>query len=635
MPAAAPPLTPPAIRALPALLVNQIAAGEVVDRPASVVKELVDNAIDAGATRITVEIEHGGIELIRVADNGHGIDPDQLPLALAPHATSKIARAADLDQIATLGFRGEALASIASVSRLSLRSRTAAHPGAALIEAEGDTLKPIAPAPGPVGTVVTVKNLFFNTPARRKFLRTPATEQAKCIDMVGSLAMSHPAIAFTATNDGRAALDLPPDQSPRERAIAVLGPELAAEFLEVSADDPGPPSPLPGTSPSGPIALWGLIGRPSVARASAQAQHIFVNGRPIRDRSIMHALREAYRGLIDPSRYPAAALMLELPPNSVDVNVHPTKAEVRFREPSRVHGLILRSVRDALRAADLTPAMPTGFAPAAAGWATHGPRGILPASSWPSETRAHAPVAYDDLRRAVEGLGGTLPAAPPPEYAHAPVPLPATLDPAGAPAALPTAVPAARVLQVHSSFLVTQDEQGMVIIDQHALHERVMFEKLLARLGADSAATLESQRLLTPAVVPVSPAQADLLGPLTPLLTRIGISAEPLGPTTLGVHAFPTFLFDRGVDPVEFLTELFATAEASAFAPATEEALHTVLDMMACKAAIKAGDRLSDTELGDILALRDQIERSSSCPHGRPTSIRLTIGELEKRFGRT
>ncbi|MFN0011638.1 MAG: DNA mismatch repair endonuclease MutL [Phycisphaerales bacterium] len=646
---ASPPLLP-TIRALPALVVNQIAAGEVVERPASIVKELIDNALDAGATRIALEIEQGGIELIRVSDDGHGIPLDQLALALAPHATSKLADSADLDRIATMGFRGEALASIASVSRLSIRSRTAAQPAAAVIEAEGDRIGPALPASGPVGSVVTVKNLFFNTPARRKFLRTPATEQAKCIDMLTSLAMSHPAIAFTATCDGRTNIDLPPGQSPRERLVAVLGNELQSELIEVSADDNGPPG-----STSGPLTLWGLVGRPSIARATAQAQHVFVNGRPIRDRSIMHALKEAFRGLLDPHRYPTGVLLIEVPPDAVDVNVHPTKAEVRFREPSRMHSLVLRSVRDALQRADLTPAISgNGFGGGGFGSGGFGPRGVLPpVESAPAGTptsrftdyftreipaQTGGRLSYDDVRRAVAGEGadggggqgqpGTAPANMGTHVDHS----------AGEPSLLMPR-PSSRVLQVHNSFLVTQDEQGMVIIDQHALHERVMFEKLLARVGAQDAAgspaKLESQRLLTPAIVPVSPAQADRLADLTPLLERIGIAAAPLGPTTLGVHAFPTFLFDRGVDPVEFLSELFDKAEATGFTPQSEEALHEVLDMMACKAAIKAGDHLSDTELGDILAMRDRIERSSNCPHGRPTSIRLTVKELEKRFGRT
>jgi DNA mismatch repair protein MutL len=620
-----PPASRASIRRLPPLLVNQIAAGEVVERPASVVKELVENSLDAGASRVRLEIEQGGIELIRISDDGCGIPAAELPLAIAPHATSKIHTPQDLDRIGTLGFRGEALASIASVARLEIRSRPADAAAAAIIEIEGGDERPVRPAAGPVGTAIAVRNLFFNTPARRKFLRTPQTEQQRCLDALRDLAIGHPGRGFVAVVDGRTVLDLPPGQSPRERALAILGPELKDQLLEVSADR---------FDDARGVALWGLAGRPEIARATAQAQHVVLNGRVVRDKTIAHAIKEAYRGLIEPGRYPTAVLMIEMDPSAVDVNVHPAKTEVRFRDSGVVHGVVLRAIRDALHAADLTPTT-SSVLPSFAG-----PRAILPTSGGGAvQTRPAGVEAFVERFR-----------SPPPSIAHSPIDFTAMrreLDPiadATAPAALssaspevqaptwPQPVPASRVLQVHNSYLLTQDEHGVVIVDQHALHERVMFEQLIARV---QAAPLETQRLLMPAVVPASPAQIESLPALTPLLAKIGVEAEPLGPTQLAVHAFPTFLFDRGVDPVEFMTDLFERADAEGFAPGGEQALHEVLDMMACKAAVKAGDKMSEAELTELLRLRDAVERSSNCPHGRPTTVRLTIRELERLFKRS
>jgi DNA mismatch repair protein MutL len=623
------------IRPLPDLLVNQIAAGEVVDRPASVVKELVENSLDAGATRITVDLEQGGIELVRVSDDGCGIPAEQLSLALAPHATSKIGEARDLERIGTLGFRGEALASIASVSRLALRSRTASDTGASLIEADGDRASDVRPAPGPVGTSLSVKNLFFNTPARRKFLRTPQTEQGRCLDVVRDLAMANPAVGFAATCDGRRVLDLPPGQSPRERALAVMGTELTEQVVEVHADE---------LDDSRGVAIWGLAGLPVLARGTNQAQHVFLNGRVIRDKTIQHAIKEAYRGLIEPGRHPTCMLMLEMDPGAVDVNVHPAKVEVRFRDSSLIHSVVLRSIREALRRADLTPTLGTA---GGSGLGSVDTRAILPplppVQISPAGVgafvdyfkrqipeRTQGDLSYEAIRAAMEPPAA--PAIPPmplhPGFAPTPVPM----QPSYSPVPLPTPRPVDRVLQVHKSYLVTEDDQGVVIVDQHALHERVMFEQLLARIRE---APLESQRLLTPSVVPAAPAQIDRLADLAPLLRRLGIEAEPIGPTSVAVHAFPTFLFDKGVDPVECMGELLERAEADDFVPGSEQTLHEVLDMMACKAAIKAGDRMSESELTELVRLRDAVERSSNCPHGRPTSIRLTIRDLEKLFRRT
>ena len=681
------------IRALPPLLVNQIAAGEVIERPASVVKELLDNAIDAGATRIALEIEAGGIELIRVTDNGCGVPLEQAALMLAPHATSKIASAEDLDRIATMGFRGEALASIVSVSRVRVRSRSRDEASAWVIEAEGDRADGPRPAAGPVGTCVEARNLFFNTPARRKFLRTPQTEQQHCLDVVRDLACAHPGIGFVASCDGRAALDLAPAPGARERALDVLGRDLESQLVEASADR---------FDDARGVLLWGIVGLPSIARATTRAQRVYINGRPVRDRTIQHALQEAYRGLMPHDRKPTAALLLEMAPEAVDVNVHPTKAEVRFRDSGLVHSVVLRAVREALRKADLTPMVEGAFgARTESRWSG----GVLPGAGVDTSDRARsgsdgsnsptpttlgaaagafveffrrAPGGgaaqrfdYDSVRQAVEpdrsaadaldsAHGGVrLTEGGSSESGARSLPLPALTEgeargvSGGAPSgALPLPTPGTRMLQVHNSFVVTQDEEGLVIVDQHALHERVMFEAIMERLrvapcapgasapggapGTSAAGTgsLESQRLLTPSIASVAPSHVEILEALRPTLTRLGIEASPIGPTSVAVHAFPTLLFERGVEAGEFIAETLERAERDGVPASEEGVIHEIVDMMACKAAVKAGDRMSGVELAALLDLRETVERASSCPHGRPTSIRLSVRELERRFGR-
>jgi DNA mismatch repair protein MutL len=586
-----------AIHVLPPLLVNQIAAGEVVERPASVVKELVENALDAGASRIDIAIESGGRDLIRVTDDGHGIPFDELALAIAPHATSKISSTEDLDAIATLGFRGEALASLASVSRMSVVSRPTDAEEAGRIDVEGDRGDAPRPAAGPPGTTVTVHNLFFNTPARRKFLRTDATETGRITEAVEALALGHPQVGFTFTANSRRTLDLPAGEAPRDRMLSVLGRELEPELLDLSATDGG-------------VAIHGLAGRPDIARGTTRHQHVFINGRPITDRAVTHAIKEAYRGLIDPARHPTIVLFMEIDPKQVDVNVHPTKAQVRFRTPSLVHGAVLHAIRGALTAADLTPEVSIAPAGVSAPFGS----GLAAAPGSASEFVEHfrrldprqKGFVYSEVKQALETE---------------------TLDAE----ILPAIRPVQDVLQVHSSYLVTQDEQGLLIIDQHALHERVMFETLI---DAVRKGNLESQRLLMPAMIEVDPAQVEQLETLQPLLRKIGIEAEPAGPAAIAVHAFSSFLFERNVEPPDFIGALLEKASGEGLADDAEAAMHGTLDMMACKAAVKAGDRLSDREITELLKQRERVERSSSCPHGRPTTLRLTIRDLEKQFGR-
>ena len=603
------------IRRLDPLVVNQIAAGEVVDRPASVVRELVENALDAGATRIEVAIEGGGRELIRVSDDGCGIPADELPLAVAAHATSKISSVDDLERIATMGFRGEALASIASVARLRIVSRTREAVAASSLEAEGGSVGRPQPAAGPASTTITVRTLFHNVPARRKFLRGEASEAARVVETVEALAIAQPSVAFTVRSGedgGRTLLDLPATGDLRRRVLDCLGRELEPAMLEANADD-------------ALLSIWGLVGKPELAKPNARHLRIHVNGRPISDRALIHAVREAYRGLVEPGRTPVAAIFLELDPAEVDVNVHPQKSEVRFRSPAAVHQAVRRSVRAALGGEDLVPewTLPEGGGGSAPTWSR-------PATAPVSGTGRAAGVAVEP--RSPVAIPG-----PRPDTTWSELLETARGEAAvsGDPASLPLPVERLRILQVDDAYVIAADRDGIVIVDQHALHERVMFERLLARIGAGD---LPSQRLLAPAIVEASPVEIAALTRIETLCRRIGLELSPAGPRSVAVHAFPVLLFERKVDPAGFARELLARAadEERDLATPTglEAALAETLDMMACKAAVKAGDRLSDLELAEILRLRDETERGTNCPHGRPTSVRISRAELDRRFGR-
>jgi DNA mismatch repair protein MutL len=631
------------IRTLPTLVINQIAAGEVIERPASVVKELTENALDAGATHINLTIEEGGAQLIRISDDGIGIPAEELKLAVSPHATSKITASDELEAIGTLGFRGEALASIASISRLRITSRPTTEAGiaeaAAVLEVEGDQVTGPTPAPGKPGTVIEVRDLFFNTPARRKFMRSPASEFGHINDTLARIAMVNPDCGFTLTHNGRTVRDLPRNQSRRERCIDLLGKDLEEGLLEFDHhDDPS----------RGSAHAWGLAGLPSLARATSKFQHVCINGRPIKNRNLMHAIKEAYRGLMPPDKFPMVVLFIDLDPSHVDVNVHPQKAEVRFRHPSHVHGLVLTALRQRLLGADLTPA--ATFRPTIPQIGSTEPVAAAPirtTDEFVDYFKAMDPkqkgFVYQEVKEqlkqemaeevaveddAFEQALLSRQAAEPDDTSHQPLET-SHLD----------------ILQIHDSYVVTQDEHGLVIIDQHALHERVMFEELRKRILEDKS-SLESQRLLMPDVVKADDARQAKLDELRPLLDRLGIEADPIGPGQVAVHAFPSLLFSRNVKVGPFMEELLDKAEAGAFDKLDlgggtdqqlpeEAALHEVLDMMSCKAAIKAGDKMSEQELAALLAKRDQIERSSNCPHGRPTTLRLTLKDLERQFGRS
>ena len=574
------------IRKLSTILINQIAAGEVVDRPASIVKELVENAIDAGSTRVAIQLLHGGKDSIRITDNGTGIAPDELTLAVTPHATSKITEEADLSAIASLGFRGEALASIGSISHLVIKSRRKEDESGTQIEVNGGVMAQPKPVAASVGTAVDVKRLFFNTPARRKFLKSDGAETTRVRDVVQRLAASHHDVAFTFVSGEKTLLEYP-SQSSKERILSIFGRELDGELVEFAGAIKD-------------VTLWGLVGKPSISRPTSRHIRVHVNGRSISDSSITHALKEAFRGLIEPKRWPTAAIFLEMEPSLVDVNVHPQKSEVRFSDRDSIWRLVNKTIASALAKEDIVPAyIPTvnaGMQSSGAGFqASFGP------TSTPS-------FSVDQTRSAVTGIE-----------------LPSQATP------LPTIMGPDSVMQVQKCFLVTQDEQGILIIDQHALHERIMFEEFSERIAKGN---LESQRLLVPDAFDADSGQLDAIQIHRPLFEKLGIDVSASGPASISVYALPTLLVSRNVDGASFIRELLDKLGQSNFPSSEEEVLSEVLDMMSCKAAIKAGDYLNPRELADLLKKRKEIERGSNCPHGRPTTMRLSIEELEQRFGR-
>ncbi|HDZ21706.1 hypothetical protein LCGC14_0284670 [marine sediment metagenome] len=612
-------------------LINKIAAGEVIERPASIVKELIENALDAGATAIDVVVEDGGKKLIAVTDNGGGMGPDDLAMAFAPHATSKIADESDLFDIHTLGFRGEALASIASVSHAHIRTRRSDAEGGCEVNASGDTVGDVRPCAAAAGTTATVRDLFFNTPARRKFMKTANTEISHISEQVTRQALPHAPVAFSLRHNDRSIVKLPAAASTAQRIADAFGDDLADTLMPISATHDG-------------LDIVGLIGPPTAARSSGKWQYIFVNGRYIRDRLLSHALREAYRGRVDPNRWPVAFLFIQIAPDRVDVNVHPTKIEVRFQDSRHVHSALLGALRDALNKAMLAPTAILDDAE------------IAPLSG-ADTTDVEAP--HQSLRDAMADFFRSAPqrqphltfpqsphrdrtdaapaAASPAQRAwpipHPQVAAPATTAPEPSPAEglpSPPQVLHTSAIQVHNTYLVVAEQDGLIIVDQHALHERILYNDLKRRL-AD--APLASQRLLIPKTLTVTAAEADTLTEAGGLLGKLGIVVEPFGPASVAVQQFPTLLTERKVEAELFLRDLLDTLADDETADA-ERALEAVLQLIACKAAVKAGDPLTPAEIEDLLARRQALEKGSACPHGRPTTLKLTLRDLEKQFAR-
>jgi len=592
-------------------MINMIAAGEVIERPASVVKELVENGIDAGATEITVAVEDGGRRLISVTDNGCGMDADDLATAFESHATSKIKSISDLHGVATLGFRGEALPSIASVALLRAVSRTRDSDQAHGIEFDCGQKGPVAPCSGDYGTTISVRDLFYKLPARRKFLRTANTEMGHISEQVTRIALGRPALSLTLLHNGKEVLRLTANQSLKLR-IGALFPMLPIE----------PPDGLIETQTREKnVHIHALLGRPSVSRSNSHFQYSFLNGRFIRDKFITHAIKEAYRGLLEPNRFPVVFLFMEMPPEDYDVNVHPTKIEVRFYNSNLVHSQILGALRETLLGTDLhiSAALPTAGGTPPSDAPTQQARRQEIADAMAEFFRTHRPTHTQqqfDLQ----------PRGPVHQRAGGPGDLPRPETPLHVAADIEER----KYIQIHDSYIVEQTEEGFVIIDQHALHERMLYETLRRRVGRDK---LESQRLLLPESFEVTDAQAGAIDNNAPLIAKLGIEIVPFGPKTYAVQAFPTLLAKAA--PIEFVQDLIdllaeKTAELNA-----EDLLDEVLNMAACKAAIKAGQRLTDSEIQQLLADRELYESTTRCPHGRPTTIRFSMSELEKQFKRT
>ena len=629
------------IHVLSERLVNQIAAGEVIERPASVVKELLENAVDAQASRIRLEVEEAGKKLIRASDDGMGMTPDDAALALASHATSKIAAAEDLEGITTLGFRGEALASIASVADVRLVTRTAKALVATEVAVSGGKATEPRPTSGPVGTTIEVRNLFRYVPARRKFLKTDATEMGHITEAVTRTALAYPSVHLAVTHNGRSVYELPPSEGVRRRIGAFFGPDLAEALLEVSSEEPAG-------------RLWGLVGSPSAARATAATQYLFLNGRYVRDRSLLHALREAYRGLLEGRRQPVAFLFLTVPPERVDVNVHPTKIEVRLRDQHLLYGQVLSAVRERLLGPGITPSLatPTVSAPGQAAPSDEAADETGPAGgeatgeredrvrravadflrSPPAQRQERLPLAgrspgaprrssadedTRDLTRLRQGYGGQAVAAR--QDVHRPT----------GGEGEPPQVPRSRAVQLHNTYLVAESDDGILIVDQHALHERVLFDQMMERL---EAGPLASQRLLVPVTLAVSDREMAAVEQHREALGRLGIEVEAMGPRDVGIQAFPPLL--ERADPAGTLRDFLEWVLAMETAPTPRQVLESLAHVAACRSAVKAGEPLKAEEIEALLAHREAAEMASTCPHGRPTALVLRRKDLEKQFGR-
>ena len=624
----------PHIQLLSPRLANQIAAGEVVERPASVVKELVENALDAGATRVDIELEQGGVKLIRVRDDGFGIHESDLPLALSRHATSKILTLDDLEAVGTLGFRGEALASISSVSRLSLTSRTAEQEAASRVEVEGrDMDAKISPAAHPVGTTVEVRDLFFNTPARRKFLRTEKTEFNHVDECVRRQALARFDAGFTLRHNQRVVQSLRPAESgiDKERRISALcGQQFIDNAVVIEAEASG-------------LRLWGWVALPTFSRSQADLQYFFVNGRVIRDKLVAHAVRQAYRDVLYNNRHPAFVLYLEVDPATVDVNVHPTKHEVRFRDGRLVHDFIFRTLHRAL--ADVRP--------------DDHLRGAVAQSFGREPEAAHANVDQSAYL-SQQGELGSRPQSYSGGFGHA-APVPAqqdwkasdqmafygSLNSGGGVATEPTSdriagqlVPTTppqdsedepplgyAIAQLHGIYILAQSRAGMIVVDMHAAHERITYERMKRALVEQD---LKSQPLLVPLSLAVSQKEAALAETHGEELQQLGLQIERIGPETLAVRQIPALL--RGADTEQLVRDVLADLIENGQSDRVEAVTHELLGTMACHGSVRANRQLTIPEMNALLRDMEATERSGQCNHGRPTWTLVTLSELDKLF---
>jgi DNA mismatch repair protein MutL len=587
-------------------LANQIAAGEVVERPASVVKELLENSLDSGADRVELDIEQGGVKLIRLRDNGSGIDKADLPLALNRHATSKITLLEDLEAVASLGFRGEALASISSVSRLTLISRPPQQESGWAVSAQGrEMVAEIMPAAHPTGTTVEVRDLFFNTPARRKFLKTEKTEFRHLEEVVKRLALSRYQVGFSLRHNGKMVHQLraATREAAREQRLAqLLGKTFVAESvaLDLQAEASG-------------LRLWGWMGLPTCSRAQPDQQYFFVNGRVIRDKVVAHAVRQAYQDVLFQGRHPAYVLYLELDPALVDVNVHPTKHEVRFRESRLVHDFIFRTLYRTI--AQLRPqheGVPsTGAAavPAPASWVQPG----MSATPVPSHRGGHPPAAAG-VQEQLRAYGALHPAGEAPAPAGQGVETP----PLGY-----------ALAQLHGIYILSQNTQGLVLVDMHAAHERIVYERLKRAFEQEQ---IRRQPLLVPVSVAVSGAQADLAEAQPESFERLGFRVQRMGEETLVIREVPVAL--AKADVARLLHELLADLLRVGVSDRIEAHLNELLATMACHAAVRANRQLTLAEMNALLREMEQTERAGQCNHGRPTWSQLSLAQLDKLFMR-
>ena len=621
----------PRIHALPDHLVNQIAAGEVVERPAAALKEIIENSIDAGATRIQVELAGGGIRLICVADNGSGIHADDLPLALSRHATSKIASLQDLEHVASMGFRGEGLASIASVSRLTLTSRQEGSPAARQVRARDGQIEPAAAAAHPVGTSVEVADLFFNTPARRKFLKSENTEYAHCATVFDRLALANPHIAFELVHNGKTTAKYPA-QSQNERIAAVLGSDFQAASLPID-------------SGNGILRLHGLIAKPTFAQGRSSQQYCFVNNRFVRDKVMLHAAKQAYRDVLHQQITPAFVLFLELPPEMVDVNVHPTKTEIRFRDSQAVHQLVFHTLNKTL--AD-TRADQTDSVSNAGSLLQHIHSQRLPESGqgeFSGSPSARPPVAYSPARapqqqrltlqesRAAwqtyaelyKHSGSEDPELAALEQSRFASSTEAARLPENNAAEHPLGFAIAQLLGI---YILAQAENSLLLIDMHAAAERVNYEKMKAQ--RQSHGSLHSQQLLIPVSFEAGHEEMAALAEHADLLRQYGLDCSAVGSHTIAVRAVPQML--GKADIPELARSMLQEAAHTGSIRTVEERENRILSTMACHGSVRAGRRLTLPEMNALLRDMENTPRSNQCNHGRPTWVKLTLADLDALF---
>lgn len=641
----------PSIQFLPSHLINQIAAGEVVERPANALKEIVENSLDAGATQISVEIAGGGIKLLRVCDNGCGMEADDLPLALSRHATSKIKSLADLERVKSMGFRGEGLASIASVSRLTLTSRTTHNAHAHQIRAVDGALGEVAAAAHPVGTTIEIAELFFNTPARRKFLKSENTEYAHCATMLERLALANPAVAFSLKNNGKAVFDYPAQPLP-ERVATIMGVAFQAASLPIDCQ-------------AGEMALRGFVSKPTFAQGKSDKQFFFVNNRFVRDKVMLHAVKQAYRDVLHHQITPAFALFLDLPPEQVDVNVHPTKTEIRFRDSQAVHQMIFHALNKALAEtrADVTESVSNAGAILQQRFATDAPRldaapdAAADAALFSGSLKTETPAAH---AVANGSSGSSSPKSAPMPYqaaARAPQQRPLSLNenraalrayaelyrddddlPAFAPPAQADGQPDRQpenayplgfaIAQLLGIYVLAQAADSLILVDMHAAAERVNYEKMKAQRSASGS--LKTQMLLIPVTFEASHAELAARADYAAELAQYGLDLADLGNGQIAVRAVPQMLGKSDVAALarDVLRELAAVGSSQTI----EAKENQILSTMACHGSIRAGRQLTLPEMNALLRDMEATPRSNQCNHGRPTWVKLTLADLDGLF---